>query len=118
MKGGTFMPGGDRSPYGEGPMMGRGAGYCAGYSMPGFANTAGRFGALGFGRGFVGRGRGFRHWFYATGLPRWMRCGFNSSAPNQYSQDDEKAFLKQQVEYLTNTIENINKRLSELERDE
>jgi len=30
------MPGGDRTgPIGAGPMTGRGAGYCAGYNMPG-----------------------------------------------------------------------------------
>lgn len=113
------MPRGDRTgPYGAGPMTGRGAGYCAGFSMPGYANPVGRFGASGFGKGFGGRGRGFRHWFYATGLPGWMRFGFNQTAPYQYSKDDEKAFLRQQVEYLTNTIENINKRLAELEKEE
>ncbi|MCD6153487.1 MAG: DUF5320 domain-containing protein [Syntrophobacterales bacterium] len=38
------MPWGDRTgPMGYGPMTGRGAGYCAGYQMPGFANpTPGR----------------------------------------------------------------------------
>jgi hypothetical protein len=33
------MPGGDGTgPAGMGPMTGRAAGYCAGYSVPGFAN--------------------------------------------------------------------------------
>ena len=38
------MPWGDRTgPMGYGPMTGRGAGYCAGYQMPGSANpTPGR----------------------------------------------------------------------------
>jgi len=113
------MPWGDRTgPYGAGPMTGRGAGHCAGYGMPGYANPAGRFGASGFGRGFGGRGRGFRHWFYATGLPGWMRYGWNAPAPYQYSKDDEKSFLKQQVDFLSKTIEDLNKRLSELEKDE
>ena len=32
------MPGGDRTgPMGQGPMTGRGAGYCAGFGMPGYA---------------------------------------------------------------------------------
>lgn len=113
------MPRGDRTgPYGAGSLTGHGAGYCAGFSMPGYANPVGRFGAFGLGRGFGGRGRGFRHWFHATGLPGWMRFGFNPSRPYEYSKDDEKAFLQQQVEYLTSTIENINKRLVELEKDE
>lgn len=108
------MPRGDRiGPYGAGPMTGRGAGFCAGYGVPGYANPIGRFGACGFG----GRGRGFRHWFLATGLPGWMRFGYNAPAPYQYSKDDEKSFLKQQVDYLSKTIENLNNRLEELEKE-
>jgi hypothetical protein len=58
------MPRGDRTgPAGFGPMTGRGSGYCAGYSMPGFANPYGRgwgrSGGRGWGRG-VGGGWGFR----------------------------------------------------------
>ena len=50
------MPRGNRTgPDGAGPMTGRGAGYCAGYSVPGYVNPVG-----GYGRGF-GRGRG-RGW--------------------------------------------------------
>ena len=77
------MPGGDGTgPGGMGPMTGRGAGYCAGYPVPGFMNPyGGRFGmgygrgmgygyglGMGYGRG-MGGGRGRRNWFYATGLP-------------------------------------------------
>lgn len=112
------MPRGDRTgPNGAGPLTGRGEGYCAGYNIPGYANLAGRLSTFCFGRGSGGRGRGFRHWFYATGLPGWIRFGFNAP-PYNYSRDDEKTLLKQQVEYLTSTIENINKRLAELEKEE
>ena len=46
------MPRGDRTgPMGQGPMTGRAAGYCAGYSVPGYSNPLG-------GRGFFGRGVG------------------------------------------------------------
>jgi len=53
------MPAGDRTgPMGMGPMTGRAAGYCAGYSVPGYLNTVGGRGpGLGFGHGY-GRGRG------------------------------------------------------------
>jgi hypothetical protein len=47
------MPRGDGTgPRGFGPMTGRGAGFCAGYPMPGFANpwVPGR--GRGIGRGF------------------------------------------------------------------
>lgn len=38
----TEMPRGDRTgPAGRGPMTGRGAGYCAGYPVPGFMNPYG-----------------------------------------------------------------------------
>jgi len=49
------MPRGDETgPLGQGPMTGRGLGYCAGYPNPGFMYP---------GPGF-GRGRGFRwRWF-------------------------------------------------------
>lgn len=60
------MPGGDgRGPAGDGPMTGRGSGYCAGNNRPGYAISGGWVGrGMRFGRG-VGRfgrgiGRGFR----------------------------------------------------------
>ena len=56
------MPRGDGTgPMGMGSMTGRGAGYCAGFSAPGFMNPiGGRLGlGLGLGRG-GGRGRAFR----------------------------------------------------------
>ena len=50
------MPRGDETgPNGAGPMTGRGAGYCVGYSVPGYTNPVGGYGR-GWGRG---RGRGF-----------------------------------------------------------
>jgi len=56
------MPGGDRTgPWGAGFMTGRAAGYCGGYSVPGYANPV-----RGYGRGFGrGRGRGFGRGWYA-----------------------------------------------------
>ncbi|HXL02849.1 MAG TPA: DUF5320 domain-containing protein, partial [Candidatus Atribacteria bacterium] len=65
------MPGGDRTgPWGLGPMTGRAAGYCAGYSVPGYMNPIpGRGWGAGFGRGwgrgYFGRGRGWRNWYRA-----------------------------------------------------
>ena len=48
------MPRGDGTgPTGMGSMTGRAAGYCAGYSMPGYVNPIPRQGlGLGLGRGF------------------------------------------------------------------
>ena len=49
-------------PLGMGSMTGRGAGICAGFKTPGYAN-------LRVGRGmWFGRGRGYRHMFWIVGL--------------------------------------------------
>ena len=73
------MPRGDRTgPMGMGPRTGRAAGYCAGYDMPGYMNPIP-------GRGFWGSGgwgRGWRHWYHATGLPGWVRAGWG--IPSQF----------------------------------
>ena len=65
------MPRGDRTgPRGLGPMTGRAAGYCAGYSVPGFMNPTRGFGR-GLGRGRSrGWGRGYgRGWWKYTPVP-------------------------------------------------
>ena len=102
------MPAGDRTgPLGAGPMTGRGAGYCGGNAAPGFANWGpGR----GLSRGFGGGGHGWRHMFYATGLPGWMRFG-TAPAPEQ-----ELAALKAQAESLKNQLDAINQRMAAMEQ--
>lgn len=116
------MPGGDGTgPGGMGPMTGRAAGYCAGYSAPGYMNPAGGRGfGGGYGRGFGrgGYGRGRRNWFYATGMPGWTRAGMGLPAggvPPQMPQQQEIDMLRGQAEYLEDSLENIRKRMQELE---
>ena len=112
------MPGGDRTgPRGLGSMTGRGAGYCAGFRMPGFAgNLFGRGAGMGAGRaGVCGGGWGWRNWFHATGLPGWMRFG-GYAAP--YANPDpgrEKQALNNQAETLQKDLDSIRKRLEEME---
>ena len=125
------MPGGDRTgPLGLGPMTGRAAGYCAGFDVPGYANPIpGRGMGMGFGRGrgfggrgFWGGGRGRRNWFYATGLPGWIRFGaYGPFGPYgmPYQPPDpetEKQALKNQAEALQEELELIKKRISDLEK--
>lgn len=116
------MPGGDRTgPRGAGPITGRGAGYCAGYAIPGYMNPVGG----GFGRGFGhgrGGGRGFRHWYYATGLPGWARDNWamGSVLPDRYAhgvpvRHDELEILKSQAKYFEDALEDIKQRMQELE---
>jgi len=116
------MPAGDGTgPNGMGPMTGRGAGYCAGYDAPGYAN-------LGPGRGFgMGRGRGggwgrgwrHRHWFRATGVPGWARPAWGASpgpyAAPQPTAGQEAEALKAQAQWLQEELAAIEQRLSELE---
>jgi hypothetical protein len=110
-------------------MTGRGAGYCAGYSVPGYANPIPGRGWFGRGRGFgrghgwFGRGRGWRHWYYATGLPGWARFGFGGPVygPMVYpevTEKEERDMLKEQAEYLQNQLKDIQERISTLEKAE
>ncbi len=111
------MPAGDGTgPMGMGPMTGRGVGYCAGYAEPGFANPIPGMGrGMGFrwGRG-GGRGRGWRHRFYATGLPFWAQTPVAGAAPAA-SPDHETQTLKAQATYMEKSLEEIRRRISELE---
>ncbi len=141
------MPAGDRTgPLGAGPMTGRAAGFCAGYGAPGYANPrpgggigywrAGRVlcRGLGLGRGFgLARGfaRGYRHWYWATGLPGWARAGGywpgaavpwpgayqaqNVSATARQSELDD---LKAQADELEQELQAIRDRIAELETSE
>jgi hypothetical protein len=112
------MPRGDRTgPQGMGPQTGRAAGFCAGYDVPGYANPGpGR--GYGMGRGGAwgrGGGRGWRHWFHATGLPRWARFGGPQGAP-QMTGEQEADVLKAQATWLGQQLEEIQRRLTELEK--
>jgi hypothetical protein len=107
------MPAGDRTgPTGMGPMSGRGAGYCGGLAGPG----AGR----GRGRGAGGRsfgGRGWRHWFHATGLPGWMRP--RAQPPLEAGGSDattEKQALQNRVEALQAEMDAIKQRLGDVDK--
>ena len=108
------MPGGDGTgPASMGPMTGRGAGICAGYGAPGYVS---RFGGRGNrGQGFGGGGRGWRNWFHATGLPRWTRGWSVSQILPTVAPEQELDGLKEQAKYLGNALEDINKRMEELE---
>ncbi|MCI0513715.1 DUF5320 domain-containing protein [candidate division KSB1 bacterium] len=111
------MPAGDGTgPLGMGPRTGRGAGFCAGYNMAGYANPIpGQRASWGVGRGFFGRGRGHRHWFYATGLPLWARHPFYGAPAMVIAPEQELNYLKDQAEYLATSMEEIQKRIQELE---
>jgi hypothetical protein len=109
-------------------MTGRGAGFCAGYGVPGYLNPAGGLGAWGVGLGFGrGRGRGFRHMYWATSLPGWQRAalGFPAAYPHvapapfvQPSSEQELAALRGQLKAMEQGTGQIQERIRELEREE
>jgi Family of unknown function (DUF5320) len=95
------MPGRDLTgPLGAGPGTGRGMGYCTGYNRLGLTNPG-----PGFHSGFGFGGRGWRHRFYATGVPGW-------AAP---TQEQETADLKAQAGWLKVQLDAIQKRIEEIE---
>ena len=118
------MPRGDRTgPLGFGPMTGRAAGYCAGYTVPGYMNPyggrgMGRRGFLHGGGGGFGRGRGFRFFGYpgvmpgVPGVPFVSQPGFG---PEPYDERAELEELRSQSQAIENTLSGIQKRIKELE---
>jgi hypothetical protein len=74
-------------------------GYCSGYNQPGFTSPI-----PGFSSGFGFGGRGWRHRFYATGVPGWLM-----PTPEQ-----EAANLKAQADWLKGQLDAIQKRIEEL----
>jgi len=102
---------------GMGPMTGRGAGYCGGAGMPGYANPVPGRGygmRFGGGRGFGGGGRGWRHWFYATGLPGWMRFGGYYTPPQSFPGVPEGETLKNRADMLQSELDAIRKRMEQI----
>lgn len=108
------MPGGDGTgPRGEGSRTGRAAGYCAGYSAPGYANPGPR---LGLG---LGRGRGFRR------FPAYGRGVYGPAAPvygtgvapayKEPSVEEERTYLKNVMTDLEEELKGVKKRLQEME---
>jgi len=104
-------------------MTGRGAGYCAGFAVPGFVNRGFGGGFFGGGWGRGGGGRGRRNMFYATGLPGWARAGVGIGATAMPTAgafygaagQQDLDVLKQQAQQMADALENIRRRITELE---
>jgi len=106
---------------GMGATTGRGAGLCAGFGVPGYRNRA--FGGGGFGRGrgawsggFGGGGRGWRNRFFASGMPYRLDPWQGAPVPGAPADpESERNFLNQQAESYQKQLEQIRKRLAEIE---
>ena len=104
------MPAGNGTgPQGLGPRTGRGAGYCAGYSVPGYVNPRGR------GRG---RGGGFGWGWRAGAYPYVNDVPYYGSGypyPPEPTAKEEMGILKEQSELLKQQLEDIQDRINTLE---
>lgn len=115
------MPRGDGTgPAGMGPMTGRAAGFCAGHRMPGYTNSMGGCGFAGWGRGRGGRG--YRHWFWATGVPGWARPGhgypvYAGPAAGEPAREQELEMLRSQAEHFDGALTDIRQRIEQLEAE-
>jgi len=112
------MPGFDGTgPRGQGPMTGGARGFCAVPFHGRYLPYGGRF----FGRG---RGRGFRHWYWATGLPGWARAGYGYLAPESWAypypqgltSQEERDILKEEARILKEQLADIQSRIDTLEK--
>lgn len=100
------MPGFDGTgPVGFGPMTGWGRGFCI---EPGWSCNP----RYGWGGGY---GRGWRHRFWATGVPgrMWRRARYDYP---YFTVEEESEWLKQEAQFLENELEAIRKRIDELGR--
>lgn len=100
-------------PTGDGPMTGRGRGYCPGYTIPGFLYP-----------GTWGGGRGRRYRYWTTGIPGRLPDTHRMPDHAQgivhqaaiLSPAEELGILRRQSSELKSHTEAINRRITELEQ--
>ncbi len=103
------------------PMTGRGAGFCAGYSVPGYANAARGSGSYGF---RLRRRKRLRNQYYMTGLSRWARGGYrrrpayqNDDHPHELTPEEEISILTDQARSIQRQLDSINERLRQMKTE-
>jgi len=120
------MPGGDRTgPNGLGPRTGRALGYCAGYSSPGYTRGVGWGRGRGFGRGSGrgfgwGRGWGYRGPYYEpyAPVPVYTPAQPITSSDQVVMLKQEKEYLESEIKGMQSAMEDISRRIAELESKE
>ena len=108
------MPRGDKTgPWGTGPMTGRRAGYCTGYSAPGYMNPV-----AGYGRGWRrgrsrGWGRGFGRGRFAYLAPLVVQPAY----PSAHQQVAHPQAPEQEIEALKNYQKDLESEKADLEQE-
>ena len=107
------MPHGDGTgPLGLGPGTGWGAGYCAGYSYPGYFRS----------RFYMGRGAGHRNRYWFDRSPGWPMArwyGFNpypGPDAGPMSEEEELTFLRREAEDLERALGDVRTTIQEMEK--
>ncbi len=103
------MPFGDGTgPLGQGPMTGRGLGYCSGYRRPGYNQPGWGRGWFGRGRGWFGQGRGLgRRWFGQPAVPY-----------QPTSKKEELDILREEADALKEELKEIESAIQDLKKTE
>lgn len=113
------MPFGDGTgPGGMGPMTGRAAGFCAGYSMPGYMNPIAGRGRFGYGLGLrqgYGRGWGIRPAYGLYRSPVYPAAA--GYAPTLRSEDEQR-MIEDDMKYLKENLKAMEERLAELKKEQ
>jgi len=105
-------------------MTGRAAGYCAGYSVPGFMNPyGGRGGGLGWGRGGgFGMGmawrRGWGSWPGGYAPAAYGPTAYGPPAWTAPSREQELEMLRGHADGLKKEMEAVSERIQELEEEQ
>ncbi len=109
------MPSGNGTgPAAMGSMTGRAAGFCAGYSVPGYANPVGGRGFSGRGAGSGKRGRG--NGFCANSLPGWARGGYAWRAQAPAAPFSDGLSAKQELDALAGQADQLEVALGEIKK--
>ena len=69
-----------------------------------------------------GGGRGWRHQYYATGLPGWARAGggfapyaaYEAPYAPSMTTEQEVELLREQAKYFNDALDDVKKRIDEL----
>ena len=112
------MPRGDKTgPNGAGPMTGRAAGYCVGYTSPGYMNPRrgyGRGSGRGWGRGY---GRGWRRGWQVYPPPAIVQPAYPQTYPpvtQQQTPDQEVAALENYHKDLVAEKADLEKEMNDI----